>query len=592
MSRSVSSNTPAIPHISSTKQVLERWEYEYPDRVGSIGIDGRGLTWKEIATSTRTLAGRLEQAGIGAGDRVAVMAGRSRYALSSLLAIWKNGSSAVLLDERHPVERLRWITRDSACSALVSSEPDAADLGPVVIGASGSGTAAAGRPLVGRGDDKWASYEPGSEAYVVYTSGTTGRPKGVRVGFAGLENFLANAESLGYRTGSRAASVVSPGFDGWLWSVLTPFVNGVTCVAIDTALGNVEKTLVAQEIDNLCMTPSLYASIEKLPEAEVAVVAGERCPDSLVATLQDIADRVINVYGPTETTIAATMSDTARREDPRTIGRPMSGYTVTVVDADLNEVPSGVPGEVLIGGTGVALGYIGTSGPDADRFVTLDGARCFRTGDLGVLGDDGQLSFLGRADNQVKIGGFRVELEEIESIAWEVPGIESAVAYVRGDPFTLAIGLQTASGTSLDDGLRKRLTSAFASRLPRQLCPTFMHRVTDVPLEPTGKVSRREVAALGEAELSGALECVVPAPVRADRERHVLDSVLAAWNDVFGHSVAEDSDFFAIGGHSVIAAQLASRIETRLEAPVSITDVLTTGTPRALADRIEEARPA
>ncbi|MEU4212559.1 non-ribosomal peptide synthetase [Streptomyces sp. NPDC026206] len=591
MSKPVLVSTPAVPYVSHAKKALERWAYEYPDRVGVIGIDGRGLTWREIATSTRTLAGRLERAGIGVGDRVAVMAGRSRYALSSLLAVWANGSSAVLLDERHPIERLRWVSQDAGCSAVVSSEPNAADLGLMVVETYDSETESVGLPFTGLGCDEWTRGEGELEAYVVYTSGTTGRPKGVRVGSASLENFLASAESLRYRPGSRAVSVVSPGFDGWLWSILTPFVNGVTCVAIDTTLGGVEQALVAQKIDNLCMTPSLYAALEELPEVEVAVVAGERCPDSLVVRLQEIADRVINVYGPTETTIAATMADTARREDPRTIGRPMSGYTVTVVDADLNEVPPGVTGEVLIGGIGVALGYVSTSGPSTDRFIDRSDARYFRTGDLGVLRADGQLSILGRADNQVKIGGFRIELEEIENIACEVSGVEGAVAYTRGDPPTLAIGLQTASGAHLDDGLRKRLTSEFSSRLPRQLCPTFMHRIVDVPLEPTGKVSRREVAALGDVELSGNQNNAVGDSARSMRDGQFLDCVLAAWSDVFGHSVAEDSDFFAVGGHSLLAAQLASRMETQLEVTVSITDVLTARTPRALANRIEETRP-
>ncbi|MFE7619883.1 non-ribosomal peptide synthetase [Streptomyces sp. NPDC057496] len=578
--------------MSRTKKALERWVGECPDRVGSVGIDGSGLTWKEIATSTRTLAGRLERAGVGVGDRVAVMAGRSRYALSSLLAIWENGSSAVLLDERNPVERLRWTTQDAGCSVIVSSEPEAADLDLVVIGTAGSeADSADGRPA-GTDCDEWPRNERGPEAYVVYTSGTTGRPKGVRVGAAGLENFLANAEALEYRPGSRAVSVVSPGFDGWLWSVLTPFVNGVTCVAIDAAAGNVEQALAAQKIDNLCMTPSLYAAIQELPEVEVAVVAGERCPDSLVDRLRGIADRVLNVYGPTEATIAATMSDTARGEDPRTIGRPMSGCTITVVDADLDEVPPGVTGEVLIGGVGVALGYVGAGGPAADRFIDRDGARYFRTGDFGSWGTDGQLNFLGRGDNQVKIGGFRIELEEIESIAREVPGIEKAVAYVRGEPNTLAVGLVTASGSRPDEGLRKELDSAFAARLPRQLRPTLIHGIADVPLETTGKVSRREVAALGEAELSGDRDDMTADDGRSPGDDQVLGYVLEAWSDVFGRSVLEDSDFFAIGGHSLLAAQLASRLEARFEITVSITDVLTARTPRALADRIDETRPA
>ncbi|MDG9718400.1 non-ribosomal peptide synthetase [Streptomyces sp. DH24] len=597
---------------------------ECPDRVGSVGIDGSGLTWRDIATSVRTLAGGLRQAGAGPGDRIAVMAGRSRYALSSLLAIWANGSSAVLLDERHPAERLRWTVRDAGCSVLVSSEsePNAAELGLALIETSGSetetetgaaagteavaGTGGAGRPLAGFGLDEWTRGPDESEAYVVYTSGTTGRPKGVRIGSAALEHFLANAASLGYRPGSRAVCVVSPGFDGWLWSVLTPFVNAVTCVAIDTAFGQIEDALAAQEIDNLCMTPSLYAAMEKLPRAEVAVVAGERCPDSLVARLRESADRVLNVYGPTEATIATTMADTARGDDPRTIGRPMPGCTVTVVDADLNEVPPGVTGELLIGGAGVALGYVGTNAPGADRFLERDGVRYFRTGDRGMLRADGQLTCLGRMDNQVKIGGFRIELEEIESIACAVPGIERAVAYVRGEPGTLALGLLTASGGPLDADLRERLTHEFASRLPRQLCPTLLHRMAEVPLEPTGKVSRREVAELGDSEPSGGGHdrdsagdsagdegADITRPARGDASQQpVLDSVMEAWNSVFGQSVAEDADFFAIGGHSLLAAQLASRIELQLEVAVSITDVLTARTPRALADRIDETRAA
>ncbi|GGP51856.1 non-ribosomal peptide synthetase [Streptomyces sindenensis] len=593
MSKPVPDSHAAVPHISHVKKALEHWASEHPDLIGSIGTDGEGLTWREIAASTRTLADRIAAAGAGAGDRVAVMAGRSRYALSSLLAIWANGSSAVLLDERHPAERLRWIVADSGCEVLVSSEPDAVELGLKLVETHGSQVHSAA-PRAGESDGaewaEWADGEGRFEAYVVYTSGTTGRPKGVRVGSTALGNLLANAESLGYRPGGRAVSVVSPGFDGWLWSVLTPFVNGVTCVALDPALGNLEQALAAREIDHLCMTPSLYATLAELPKAEVAVVAGERCPDALADRLRSVADRVINVYGPTETTIAATMADTLRRDDPRTIGRPLAGYTVTVVDADLNEVPSGVTGEILIGGTGVALGYVDAHAPGTDRFIDHNGARHFRTGDFGALRTDGQVSILGRADNQVKIGGFRTELEELENIACEVPGIEGAVAYTRGEPPTLAIALQTASGSPLDDDLRTRLSAHFAARLPRQLCPTLMHRIADIPLAATGKVARDAVAELGDAELAGRrADAEGAGPAHADP---FLGCVLEAWGSAFGHAVAQDSDFFAIGGHSLLAAQLASHIETELGVTVSINDVLTTRTPGALARRIDEARAA
>ncbi|KES03883.1 hypothetical protein BU52_28330 [Streptomyces toyocaensis] len=578
---------PALPYVPLAQEALERWAGAWPDRTGSIGVDGHGLTWREIAASTAALADRLGRAGVTAGDRVAVMAGRSRYALACLLAVWAHGASAVLLDERHPVERLRWTTRDAGCVVLLSPEPDAGRIGLPVIGTAGS-EAGAGRPTGIGPSPRDARVE---EAYVVYTSGTTGRPKGVRVGFASLENFLANAACLGYRPGSRAASVVSPGFDGWLWSVLTPFVNGVTCVALDAARGDLEAALAARRIDNLCMTPSLYATIRALPEVEVAVVAGERCPGSLVARLRASAGRVVNVYGPTEATIAATLADTARGDDPRTIGRPLSGCTVVVVDAELNEVRPGAPGELVIGGAGVALGYVGAGAPGDDRFVDRGGVRHFRTGDLATLREDGQIEFLGRADTQVKTGGFRVELEEVESIAGEVPGVQQAVAYLRGDPPTLAVGVRTAPGVPLDDALRARLTAAFAERLPRQVCPTLVHRVLQVPLEHTGKVARQEVAALGEAELTGGGgAAAVDGP--ATGADHVLDCVLDAWSGAFGRRSAEDADFFAEGGHSLLAAQLAARLEERLGTTVSITDVLMARTPRALADRIEETRPA
>ncbi|MFF2651347.1 non-ribosomal peptide synthetase [Streptomyces sp. NPDC058045] len=572
----------------------------HSDRPASVGIDGEALTWSELAASTRALARRLDEAGVGAGERVAVMAGRSRYALSSLLAIWANGCSAVLLDERHPAERRRWIVADAGCKVLLSSEPEAAELDQVLVGTDGSEAQEAD----GQGEFEWAEWSGTgrrTEAYVVYTSGTTGRPKGVRVGSGALANLLANAGSLGYRPGGRAVSVVSPGFDGWLWSVLTPFVNGVTCVSLDPALGDLQQALAVREIDHLCMTPSLYATLTELPSAEVAVVAGERCPDSLADRLRAAAARVINVYGPTEATIAATLADTARGDDPRTVGRPLSGYTVSVVDEDLNEVPAGTAGEVLIGGAGVALGYVDPGGPGAERFTDRDGARHFRTGDLGVLGADGQLGIFGRADNQVKVGGFRIELEELESIAREVPGVEAAVAHTRGEPPTLAVGVLTAPGQDLGEELRTRLADRFAARLPRPLCPTLVHRITGIPLEPTGKVARHTVAELGEAQLAARLGESEPdaRPGGSDpdgagsaQDDHVLGRVLESWGGAFGHAVAQDADFFAIGGHSLLAAQLASSIETELGVAVSINDVLTTRTPLALARRIDEVRAA
>ncbi|HTZ43728.1 MAG TPA: non-ribosomal peptide synthetase [Jatrophihabitans sp.] len=565
------------PDAPSAHRLLACWAREAPDALGSVGIDGASLSWRQIVRSVDGLAEQLALAGVRRGDRVGLMAGRTRYALSTLLAAWSCGAVAVLLDERHPIERRRHVLTDAGCRVLVSSEPGASAHGLPVLDPAGS------EVRIGPARDRWQRRRAEDEAYVVYTSGTTGRPKGVLVSQANLENFLAASAELRYRPGSRAISVVSPGFDGWLWSVLTPFANGVGCVAIDAEAGDLERTLAAAEVDNLVMTPTLYASVARLPRVEVAVVAGERCPAELARRLAESADRVINVYGPTETTIAATMADTARGDDLGTIGRPLHGYEVEVVGADLLPVPAGTEGEILIGGAGVSLGYADSAGRIGDRFVLRHDRRWYRSGDLGVLQPDGQLRCLGRIDNQVKVGGFRVEFEEVESLARQVDGVAEAVAYLDGTPPTLALGVLLAPGTALDQPLRERITATFGEHLPRQLCPTFVHQISAVPIEVTGKVARRLVAEAGAALRQAA----APAPAET-----ALAGVLAVWDSVFGRAVTEDADFFALGGHSLLAAQLASQLGQRFEVQVSIADVLVTRTPQLQALRIDELRSA
>jgi amino acid adenylation domain-containing protein len=579
MTTSITTHPIADPGADApgAQRLLAHWVREAPDAIGSAGTDGASLSWRQIARSVDRLTELLTLAGVRPGARVGLMAGRTRYGLSTLLATWTCGAVAVLLDERHPAERRRHVLTDAGCQVLVSSAPDAGELGVPVLDPAGS------EVRIGAARQQWHRPRPDDEAYVVYTSGTTGRPKGVCVSHANLENFLAAAAELGYRPGSRAITVVSPGFDGWLWSVLTPFANGVACLAVDAEAGDLERRLAEAAVDNLVMTPTLYASMTRLPRVEVAVVAGERCPAELTRRLKAAADRVINVYGPTETTIAATMADTARGDDVGTIGRPLRGYTVEVVGPDLRPVPAGTEGEILIGGAGVSLGYADSADRTGDRFVLRHDGRWYRSGDLGVLQPDGQLRCLGRIDNQVKVGGFRVEFEEVESLARQVDGVAEAVAYLDGNPPTLALGVLLAPGATLDQGLHDRIATTFSAQLPRQLCPTFIHRISEVPVEVTGKVSRRLMAEAGAALRQAAA---------ARPAESALAGVLAVWDGVFGRPVTEDADFFALGGHSLLAAQLASQLDQRFEVKLSIADVLSTRTPQQQAIRIEELRSA
>lgn len=548
---------------------VERWCSQSPEIDAFRGVNGQAMTFGELPAATSRIAHALAELGVRPGERIALMEGRSRYALSSLLGIWAAGLSAVLLDERHPVARLERIVLDAGCRVLVSSSPVSAGLRLKVLDPAADQLSLSAPSL------KWVSRLPGDEAYVVYTSGTTGHPKGVRVSAANLENFLAAAGQLRYRPGSVAGVVVSPAFDGWLWSVLTPFVNGMTCVTLDPLAGPLGPQIAESGATNLSMTPTLYRSLERVPELEVAVVAGEHCPESLAGKLKAAAARVINVYGPTEATIASTMADTLDGGDPGCIGRPLPGCSVTIVDTDLRPVDSGVEGEIVIGGAGVSLGYADDDGHQGSAFVTYHGERFYRSGDLGVMRPDGQIEYRGRLDEQVKVGGFRFEYTEVEQLARSVPGVHDAVAFLHGTPPTVGIAIVPGSGVD-DDEVSTRLRAAFREHLPIQLCPTHIRFIAEVPVNPTtGKVSRRVLRDLPgsqPAETDGSI-------AQADVHGHIHD----AWRTAFGRSVDDDADFFALGGHSLLAAQLANEISSRVGMSVSVADVLLQPTPAGQA---------
>ena len=569
-----------------TAASVRRWAAEAPEAVAFRGVDGAPITYGELPAAIVGVARELAGHGIGRGDRVALLTGRGRHALSALFGTWALGASAVLLDERHPETRLRQIVADAGCRLALSAQPGAPDLGLPVLDprqAAESGAAPT--------EPEWAPRSAEDEAYVIYTSGTAGKPKGVRVGAAGLETFLAAASTLDYRAGATAAVIVSPAFDGWLWCVLTTFVQGVGCVTLDSQAGPVLPQLAAHGVSILNMTPTLYASLGALPEAEVAVVAGERCPEPLAERLRAAAARVINVYGPTEATIAATMADTARGDDPACIGRALPGYVVEVVDADLRPVGAGVEGELLIGGGGVSLGYADGGRVQPSPFVERDGARYYRTGDLGRLRPDGQFECLGRIDDQVKVGGFRLEYGEVETLARKVPEVGDAIAYLRGTPPTVAVAVVTAEADATA-AVREQMTSGlreiFAEHLPLQVRPALIRFIAAVPVDPTtGKLARSAVEQLPDLDAPDA----DPAAAEAEQGSDTRAQVYEAWHSAFGQAIEDDADFYALGGHSLLAAQLANDIGGRLGVEVTVTDVLLHPTPALQVAVLEARRP-
>ncbi len=427
-------------------------------------------------------------------------------------------------------------------------------------------------------------------AYTAYTSGTSGWPKGVEVSYGNLGAFLDALHHLRIPTGGMGINAVSPGFDGWLWCALTYLMYGQGMAVVDLADTASPAPDLAARIEEhdprvLCLTPTLLAALERVPRAEVVMVAGEPCPPGLLQRL-DAVPRVINVYGPTETTIAATWADSARGDDPSTIGRALPGYRVHLLDGAHTPVPPGEVGELYIAGPAVAQGYRNRCDLTADRFTADPFAgrdRMYRTGDLVRARPDGQLEFCGRADGQVKIRGFRVELAELENVALELEEVSSAAAYVLASGQALGLAVATAPDTD-EDRCSERLRAAIRARLPHYMHPADIRFYPRMPVEETGKVDRSELARR------------VGTQSRPPSTGTAIEQLVCrVWEEMLGRPVDDvNAGFGELGGHSLLAARVVSRLRTDTGLHVTLAD-LSPGTSvaelaRAL-DRLRDGVP-
>ncbi|HEV2779287.1 MAG TPA: AMP-binding protein [Actinophytocola sp.] len=548
---------------------LDRWSERTPTSIAVSAPDG-SLDFRELARRTRAIAGSLAAAGVGRGSTVGLANGRSRLSVPSWLAVWWLGATAVPVDDRFPADRLNFVLRDAGVDVLLADRihPDAVPPGVRRIPPGASGATVA--PVEVGGDDC---------AYLIYTSGTTGRPKGVEITYRGLGTFLSALAGIGLTPGGMGVNPLSPGFDGWLWCTLLYLLHGQGLAIIDLADGDAEHADLAARIAavrprTVCLTPSLLAScVDALSTVDVVVVAGEPCPRGLAERLAG-GRRVLNVYGPTETTIAATWADNARGDDVLTIGRPLPGYQTHVLDEH------GVParaGELYIGGPAVARGYRNRPGLTAERFVPGPlGDRLYRTGDLVSIRSDGLLEYVGRRDEQVKVRGFRVELREVELVAEELETVTAAAAYVPDPGQTIGLAVVPAPGRTADPAA---IRDHCRNRLPDFMVPAGIDVVAALPATANGKVDR---AALARRAAGGR-----PAAGRAPATTRELE-VCAAWSEVLDRPVADvDADFFELGGHSLLAAMAVSALRERTGIRLSMQTLLAHPTPAELAAELD-----
>ncbi|MFJ8980633.1 amino acid adenylation domain-containing protein [Streptomyces sp. NPDC102282] len=558
-----------------------------------------GLTFAELDVLSDDLAHHLHGRGIGEGDLVALALEGTADQVVAMLAVAKAGAAYLPVDLEYPAARIAYMLDDARPALLLThGTARAARLAPSVPCLPLDDRAAwstGGTPPAA------AAPDPRDAAYVIYTSGSTGRPKGVVVTHASLTNHMAwMADHLGLTDDDRVLARTSPSFDASVWETWLPLLHGGATCPVPQAANHDPAGLLARMRDAgvtlVQFVPphlSLVLTETRADEAPATLRAvlcgGEPLPRSLAERVGEAwGVEVHNLYGPTETTIDATAhhhrrgdAGSSAGEGSVPLGRPVDNTRAYVLDAGLRPVPAGVTGELHIAGDGLARGYLERPGLTAGRFVAdpfgPPGSRMYRTGDLVRRDADGLLTYVSRADDQVKLHGFRIELGEIEAALTALDGIAAACALVREDrPGERRLVAYTVPGPrggapALDDGeVRARL----ASVLPPYMVPALLVPLDALPLTPNGKTDRR---ALPVPERPAATR--PGGEPRTAQERVVRDvfaSVLRA------PAVRTDDDFFALGGDSILSIQLVSRVR---EAGLGVTprDVFVHRTPEAIA---------
>ncbi|MFH8386634.1 amino acid adenylation domain-containing protein [Kitasatospora sp. NPDC018058] len=530
---------------------------------------GSALSYGELDDQANQLARLLVDRGIGPERTVALVLPRSTEMVTAILAVAKTGGAYLPVDPGYPAQRIAYMLNDAEPALVVTGSdseavlPQDAAVPRVVLDADETRKELAGYgtdPLVDA--DRVAPLSLQSPAYVIYTSGSTGTPKGVVVSHRGLASLAdAEVERFAVTADSRVLQFSSPSFDAAVLELTMTFAAGATLVVppVGTLAGDRLAEVVAEHaVTHALIPPAALGSVppSALPSLRTLIVGGDVCSAELTARWSP-GRRMVNAYGPTETTVVATLSQPLSGAAVPPIGGPIGGTRAYVLGAGLQPVPDGTPGELYVSGDGLARGYLGRPGLTAERFVADPfgpaGSRMYRTGDLVRWDPDGNLRFLGRADDQVKIRGFRIEPAEVEAVLADQPEVGN-VAVVPFDDGSgsgrgrrlVAYVVPGADGRPLDGA---RLRRSVQDRLPEHMVPAAVVVLERLPLTPNGKLDRDALP--GPDLATEASERAARTP-----QEEVLCRLFA---EVLGVSdIGVDSDFFALGGDSIVAIQLIS----------------------------------
>ncbi|HEX8556987.1 MAG TPA: amino acid adenylation domain-containing protein [Pyrinomonadaceae bacterium] len=538
---------------------------------------GRRLSYADLESRANRLAHALRRLGVGPESRVGVCLRRTHELVATLLGVMKAGGAYVPLDPDYPRERLALMLEDARAAVLVTETrllgALPAHAGARVLCLDRDAADIEGQPA----ESPEPAAAPGNLAYVLYTSGSTGRPKGVAVehrSAASLVRWAGEVYTPESLSGVLAATSVN--FDLSVFEIFAPLSRGGKVVLADDALRLVELP-AASEVTLVNTVPSAMAELLRLDALPASVVtvnlAGEALQTALARQVygRESVRQLFNLYGPTETTTYSTYALVERDGAAAPpIGRPIANTQIYVLDARLRPAPVGVPGEVYIGGAGLARGYLGRPGLTAERFIpdpfsVQAGARLYRTGDLARYLPDGRLDYLGRADHQLKIRGFRIEPGEIEAALTTHPAVAQAVVVAgkgaSGEGRLVAYVAVAGAGASPAE-----LKAFLRERVPHYMIPTAFVFLDALPLTPSGKVDRRRLPAPDAAGAEARAGYVAP---RTPAEETLAD----IWREVLGvERVGVRDNFFDLGGHSLLATRVVGLVRERcgVEAPLRL----------------------
>ena len=579
------------PQDKCIHQLFEEQVERTPDAVAVV-FDNKQLTYHELNCRANQLAHYLRSLGVGADVLVGLCVDRSLEMLVALLAILKAGGAYVPLDPEYPQERLQFMLEDAQLGVLLIQKQLLNKLPQHQV------------RLVCL-DDIWSQIDENNQdkltgvvtaahlANVIYTSGSTGKPKGVMVKHTGFVNLSqAQIQTFGVDSDSRILQFASLSFDASIWEIIMALGSGATLYLGTKDSLAPGKPLLERlrdyAITHVTLPPSALFVLppDELPALQTIIVAGEACSSELIKQWS-VGRNFFNAYGPTETTVCATIGKCNPEDEKISIGRPIANTQIYILDSHLQPVPIGVPGELHIGGIGLAQGYLNRSDLTQEKFIPnpfnnskfkIQNSKLYKTGDLARYLPDGNIEYLGRIDHQVKIRGLRIESGEIEAVLNQHPDVQASCVILRedtpGDKRLVAYVVIYSQQIPTTSELRQYLLN----HLPLYMMPQAFVILESLPLTPNGKIDR----------------CVLPAPdLHSEQKNYVaprtpteemVAQILAQVLKV--EQVGIDDNFFELGGHSLLATQVISRLQEALQISLPLRSLFESPTVAQLSEVI------